>query len=133
MNKIKYLVLLFGVAAGLTLPSLAAELGAQKSSDLGVTVAVTPQSLSEDAKSWDFKVVLDTHSQNLSDDLLRTTFLLAGNERLTPVAWEGAPPGGHHREGTLRFTPVKPLPQSIELQMQRPGETAPRTFRWNLR
>lgn len=133
MNKIKYLISLFGLAASLALPSLAAELGAQKSSDRGVTVEITPQSLSADAKSWDFKVVLDTHSQDLSDDLLKTTVLLAGNGRLAPVAWEGAPPSGHHREGTLRFTPVTPVPQSIELQMRRPGEAAPRTFRWNLR
>lgn len=132
MNKIKYLILILGLVAGATLPSLAAELGTQKSSERGVTVIVTPQSLSADAKSWDFKVVLDTHSQDLKDDLLKTSALVAGSTTLAPLAWDGAPPGGHHREGTLRFAPVKPLPQSVELQMRRPGEAAPRSFRWNL-
>lgn len=132
MYRIIWLMSICCFVSGAALPSLAAEPGTQKSSERGVTVTVTPQSFGTDAKSWDFKVVLDTHSQNLVDDLLKTTALLAGGASLTPIAWEGSPPGGHHREGTLRFTPVKPLPQSVELQMQRPGETVPRSFRWNL-
>ena len=114
-------------------PAQAAELDTQKSSDRGVTVAVTPQNLSGDARSWDFKIVLDTHSADLNDDLVKSSFLLDGaGGRLAPAAWDGAPPGGHHREGLLRFKPISPRPQSIELRITRAGEDAPRSFRWQL-
>ena len=120
--------------ATLVLPAAAAELGVQKSTNRGVTVAVTPQNLSQSAKTWDFKVVLDTHSTELSDDLVKTTVLLDGTgERYAPVAWDGAAPGGHHREGVLRFKPLAAQPQAIELQIMRPGESAPRSFRWRLK
>ena len=112
----------------------AAELGIQRSSTGGVTVAVTPQNLAASARSWDFKVALDTHSQDLNDDLVRSAALLDDKgSRHPPVKWEGAGPGGHHREGTLTFKAISPLPAAIELQIQRPGESSPRSFRWQLK
>lgn len=114
--------------------ALAAELRAQRSSAGGVSVEVTPQNLAASAKSWDFKVVLDTHSGELNDDLAKTTTLLDGKGgRHAPVRWEGAGPGGHHREGTLKFNTISPAPGAIELQIQRPGEPKPRSFRWELK
>ena len=53
--------------------------------------------------------------------------------RHAPVKWEGAGPGGHHREGTLKFNAVTPTPTSIELRIARAGEAAPRSFRWQLK
>jgi hypothetical protein len=113
--------------------AFAAELGVQRSSTGGVTVAVTPQNLAAGAKSWDFKVVIDTHSQVLSDDLVKIAALLddTGSRHL-PVKWEGAGPGGHHRAGTLKFNAISPQPKAIELQIQRSGESKPRSFRWQL-
>ena len=120
--------------AALTAGTFAAEFGAQRSSAGGVTVTVTPQSLAADAKSWDFKVVLDTHSQDLGDDLVKSTVLLDGTgSQHVPVAWDGSAPGGHHREGVLRFKPVTPQPAAIELRIARPGEPGPRSFRWQLK
>lgn len=114
--------------------ALAAELRAQRSSTGGVTVEVTPQNLSAGAKSWDFKIVLDTHSADLSDDLVKTAVLLDGTGgKYAPVAWDGAAPGGHHREGVLRFKPLAPQPQAIELRISRPSEPTPRSFRWQLK
>ena len=111
----------------------AAELAAQRSSAGGVTVTVTPQNLVASAKSWDFKMVLDTHSQDLSDDLTKSAVLLDGTgAQHAPVGWDGAAPGGHHRAGMLRFKPVSPRPQAIELLITRPGEPGPRSFRWQL-
>jgi hypothetical protein len=122
------------LAAAVALPAAAAELSTQKSTDRGVTVAVTPQDLSSNAKTWDFKIVLDTHSGDLSDDLLKTAVLLDGTgTQHVPVAWDGAAPGGHHREGVLRFKPVTPQPAAIELRIARPGEPGPRSFRWQLK
>ena len=109
-------------------------LAAQTSIARGVTVKVTPQNVAGDAKTWDFAVVFDTHSAELNDDLVKTSLLLDGaGGRYAAVAWDGAPPGGHHREGVLRFKPVSRQPQSIELQITRAGEDAPRSFRWQLK
>jgi hypothetical protein len=114
--------------------AFAAELADQRSSAAGVTVVVTPHNLAASAKSWDFKVVLDTHSGDLNDDLVKTATLLDDKGgRHVPVKWEGAGPGGHHREGTLTFKAISPLPAAIELQIQRPGEPKPRSFRWQLK
>jgi hypothetical protein len=114
--------------------AFAAELGAQRTSAGGVTVAVTPQNLAAGAKNWDFKVVLDTHAGELNDDLVKTAALLDDKGgRYVPLKWEGAGPGGHHREGLLRFNAISPQPKAIELRIQRPGEPKPRVFTWRLK
>ncbi|BBI99820.1 hypothetical protein FGKAn22_15130 [Ferrigenium kumadai] len=94
---------------------------------------VTPQDVSSGAKTWDFGVVLETHTKSLNDDLSRSSVLIADGKRYSPLGWEGAPPGGHHRKGLLRFKAVKPVPASIELQIRLNGEVAPRSFRWMLK
>jgi hypothetical protein len=133
MRALKQAILMCLLAAAAAFPVAAAELATQKSSDGGVTVSVTPQNLGASAKSWDFKIVLDTHSQDLSDDLVKSAVLLDGTGvQLAPVGWDGAAPGGHHREGILRFKPVTPQPVAIELRITRSGETSPRSFRWRL-
>ena len=106
---------------------------AQTSSARGVTINVTPKNLASTAGSWEFTIVLDTHAEDLSDDLVKSSRLLdgAGGEN-SPVNWDGTPPGGHHREGVLRFEPISPQPQSIELKIARAGEDLPRSFRWQL-
>lgn len=115
------------------LPATAAELGVRSSSAAGVTVKVTPKDVSAQAAVWTFAVVLDTHSQDLRDDLARTAALVdARGGRHAPLAWEGAPPGGHHREGVLRFKGLGAQADALELHIQRAGEQAPRVFRWKL-
>ncbi len=122
------------VLALLAATSAAAQLAPQQSSQGGVTVAVTPAELAAGAKVWSFRVVLDTHSQDLPDDLAKSAVLLDGQGREgKPIAWEGAAPGGHHREGVLKFTAFEPMPEAVELRIARPGEAAARTFRWRLR
>lgn len=109
----------------------AANLPAQSSTQAGVTVKATPRTLS--AAAWEFEIVFDTHSQDLRDDLVKSAKLVAdGGASYAPTAWQGDPPGGHHREGVLRFKPISPQPQAIELQIQRAGEAAARSFRWRL-
>lgn len=112
---------------------VAAELAEQKVSAGGVTVAVMPLNVDADAKTWEFKVVMDTHSADLNDDLMKSVVLVDGTgQRNAPISFDGAVPGGHHREGVLRFKPISPRPQSIQLQITRSGEAAPRVFRWAL-
>jgi hypothetical protein len=99
----------------------------------GVTVKVTPKALSAAAATWEFVVVLDTHSQDLSDDLTKSASIVSPDgTRQAPIAWQDAAADGHHREGILRFQAPNPAPSVIELQIQRPAESEPRVFRWNL-
>lgn len=123
------LFLSFAFAAG----ALAAgNLPPQTSSQSGVTVKVTPRSLA--GAEWEFEVVFDTHSQELKDDLLKAAVLVAdGSAPSSPIEWQGDAPGGHHRKGVLRFKSLLPQPREIGLQIARPGESAPRSFRWSLR
>jgi hypothetical protein len=124
-----------GLILGLFVAAAAgAQLDQQKSSAGGVTVVVTPKAITADAKTWDFSVTLDTHSQDLSDDFAKTTVLI--DERgveYRPVAWDGAAPGGHHRAGVLKFAAGDRVPESLEMRMLRAGETKPRLFRWRLK
>ena len=121
------------MTAGAITASRAAELETRTSSAQSVTVKVTPKNVASSEKVCDFAVVLDTHSADLGDDLVKSATLLAAGSRQSPTAWEGAPPGGHHRAGTLKFNAVTPYPDKVELQIQRPGENKPRLFLWNLR
>ncbi|MCV0437490.1 MULTISPECIES: hypothetical protein [unclassified Hydrogenophaga] len=105
----------------------------QSSSERGVTVKVTAKTIGQPGSPWEFAVVLDTHSADLSDDLAQSATLTTDDGRtLKPTGWQGAPPGGHHREGVLAFEVPAPRPGAIELRIHRPGEPAPRSFRWQL-
>jgi len=68
-----------------------------------VEVKVTPTQL--DSSGAAFTVVLDTHA-----------------------GWEGAPSGGHHREGTLRFRAAGPLGAAT---LAVGGLSGPARFTWN--
>lgn len=111
----------------------AADLPAQKNDRDGVTITVTPRNVAAGTKAWDFAIRMDTHTKELSDDLAKSSVLVDERGReYSPIAWEGAKPGGHHRSGVLKFAPIDPLPQSLELRIQRPGKKAARVFRWSL-
>lgn len=114
--------------------AIASELAQQTNRDRGVTVRVRPVDVSASAKMWSFEIVLDTHSQDLSDDLPQVaTIRGGGGAPQMPTGWEGDPPGGHHRKGILRFAPITPAPETVELSIRRPGEPAARSFRWSLK
>ena len=122
-----------GQAVAASHATAAAPLASQTSDERGVTIKVTPQNLATDAKTWDFEVVFDSHTQDLSDAVVESSRLLDGaGGQHRPLAWDGNPPGGHHRKGVLRFKPLAARPQALELQITRPGEPAPRAFRWQL-
>jgi len=129
---ISHFFALFAILAFAGGAPAAGKLDPQTSSLSGVTVKVTPGSLA--GAEWEFEVVFDTHSGELKDDLLKAAVLVAdGRTPSSPTGWQGDGPGGHHRKGVLRFKPPAASPASIELRLQRPGEAAPRVFRWQLR
>jgi len=109
-------------------------LNTQINSEGLVTIEVTPKNLSESAETWDFEIVLDTHSGNLEQDLTETSILIddKGN-KFNPISWEGDPPQGHHRSGVLKFKPISQRLKLIELKINQVGDIGERSFRWELR
>lgn len=129
MRRMKHV--LFALLAAFALPSaIAAEnLAPQRSSQAGVVIRVAPRIVT--GPVWEFDVALDTHSQDLSDDLATSAALVADGQAPAKLRdWQGDPPGGHHRKGVLRFDAPKPASTAFEVRIQRPGEPAPRVFRW---
>ena len=123
---IAFLMSMLGLAA-----AAAGPLPAQSSSAAGVTVKATPRALA--GPVWEFELVFDTHTQDLKDDPAKAASLHAGGASAAPLSWQGDPPGGHHREGVLRFKAITPTPAALELRLQRAGESSPRVFRWQLK
>lgn len=98
-----------------------------------VTVTVTPSNLSAESGVWKFDIVMSTHSVELDQDMTKVALLVddSGKE-YSPVRWEGAPAGGHHREGVLIFNPVTPTPNSVEIKITGIADTI-RTFNWQFK
>lgn len=105
----------------------------QVSNERNIRVTATLQNFSKEAKTWDFEVTLETHIQDLSDDLSKSSMLIAGGKQYLPLDWEGAPPGGHHRKGVLHFKAIASPPASVELQIRLAGDPSPRSFKWLLK
>lgn len=113
-----------GLAQSPSLPS-------RESSEGQVMVTVTP-TLSN-SENWRFAVQLNTHVSPLTQDLATVSMLSDGKGHdEKPVAWQGDPPGGHHRKGVLLFKPFSPRPESVTLKIQRVGSVPERTFTWKL-
>lgn len=108
-------------------------LSPQTNSEGSVTVKVIPKDLSQSSSSWDFEIVLDTHSGNLDQDLTKNSVLIddKGNQ-FNPISWEGDLPQGHHRQGVLKFNQIIPRPKSVELKISQISETNEKIFTWDL-
>lgn len=108
-------------------------LSTQTLTDGVVTYKVTPKNLAPSAITWDFDINLDTHTGSLDQDLVSTVRLIddKGNE-YKALEWEGDQPGGHHREGILKFSPVTLRPASLELKIQTTINNENSSLRWNI-
>ncbi len=105
----------------------------QTLTDGTVTYKVTPKNLTTRAATWDFEIILDTHTGSLDQDLVAIVRLVDDKgSKYKSTQWEGAPPGGHHREGTLKFSPFTSRPAFIELTVQTTDNTKEISLRWNL-
>lgn len=105
----------------------------QISSEGGVKVTATLQHINADQNAWTVEVSLETHTHALNERLEGVSELIADGRTYRPLSWEGAPPGGHHRKGLLRFPAVSPRPNAIELRIHLDGEASPRRFSWRLK
>lgn len=103
----------------------------QTSSEGAVIVTVLPKTVSE--SGWEFEITLDTHSGALDEDMVAVAVLVddAGKE-YAPLAWEGDSPGGHHREGILKFEALAPKPETIKLVIRGVGGISERVFIWQV-
>lgn len=80
-----------------------------------------------------FEIAVDTHSGALDFEMSAIALLQDSNgNTYTPTDWEGSPPGGHHRSGTLAFPALSGNPESIKLVLREVGGVPERTFQWKL-
>ena len=130
LSSLAFVTLIIFMHSGLITTCDAAEIAPQISNVRGIKVTTALQAIPADAKTWTFEVTLETHTQPLNDDLARSAILIVDGKQYLPLVWDGAPPGGHHRKGLLRFRAVVPQPRSMELQIRLAGDKSPRSFKW---
>jgi len=108
-------------------------LAARENNEGQVTVKVTPENLADGEAPWRFAVQLNTHVSPLTQDLEAVSVLSDGQgHQEPPLSWQGDPPGGHHRRGTLIFKPIRPQPDSVTLKIRQVGSVPERAFTWEL-
>lgn len=127
------LALLLMTMMATLVPSVAASIESRKSNADGVQVVVTPKPIDQAAGSWDFEVVMDTHTKALNDDLVRASELVADGRSYAPLGWQGGKPGGHHRKGILQFPRPAESPKVVEVRITGIGGAGARTFRWEFK
>jgi hypothetical protein len=80
-----------------------------------------------------FKVRLNTHSGDLSSDMVKVCILQdSQGKEYKAIRWNGSPPGGHHRSGTLEFPELKGSPKSVKLIIKGVAGVPVRTFEWTI-
>ena len=100
----------------------------------GVTIVVTPLDLAPESSEWKFDIGINTHSVELDQDMTKIVVLTDDQgKEYKPVAWDGAAPGGHHREGVLTFKAISPMPHSVELTIKNIGGIPERSLQWDLK
>ncbi len=114
------LIAIIGLAGGVLLASCSNTddsndrgLGSRNTRVGEVEIVVELRRLDDSAE---FYVTLETHSGSLDVDLERSLLSVGGTDWPGPT-WEGDGPGGHHREGTLRFDAEAPSDGDVRLSL----------------
>ena len=98
-----------------------------------VWVDVVPVQL-ESGKSAKFEIGMNTHSGDLSQDLVLVSTLKDDKgQEYRPVDWSGVPPGGHHRNGILEFPALNGNTKSVTLVIRDVANVPQRVFEWHLK
>ena len=76
---------------------------------------------------------MNTHSVELDQDLAAISSLNdnKGNT-FQAIGWDGSPPGGHHRSGTLSFPALAPGTETVTLIIKGVGKDSERIFSWQV-
>lgn len=93
-----------------------------------IDVKVRPVKLGADGA--EFLLVFDSHAASFDADPATVVTLEVGGSRWPAAGWEGQPPDGHHREGTLRFTASGPATGTATLTIG--GLPEPAQFTWTI-
>lgn len=93
-----------------------------------VTVKIDPRQLGANGAMFD--IAFDTHSGDLSFDATRVARLEVAGTAWKVAEWRGDGPGGHHREGVLRFTAGGPATGTARLTID--GLAGPVEATWEL-
>lgn len=103
----------------------------QTNNEKDVTIDVTPGKISF-GQPLTFEIRLTTHQGALDYDLTKIAELRDSSGKIyLPIAWEGSPPGGHHRSGVLSFPPVGKT-NEITLAIKGVYGVPERLFAWQL-
>lgn len=95
-----------------------------------VTVEITPALLQEHENA-EFDVSFNTHTRDLSMDMLKITTLTdSAGKMFTPLSWDGPAEGGHHISGKLIFPPLADPDAGFTLTLRNIGDIPERTFEW---
>ncbi len=104
----------------------------QSNRQKGVTVAVQPTQLAS-GREAKFKIEMNTHSVELGHDMVSVATLVDDNgHHYRPLNWDGSPPSGHHRSGTLQFPVLEGNPNSIKLILTDVAGVSKRIFTWKV-
>lgn len=103
----------------------------QTSTEGAVTVKATPKTLASGSEAI-FEVVFDTHSVELSYDLMQIASMTddIGNT-YQPVSWTGGR-GGHHLEGVITFPMIANSTSKVTMTIP-DIDNKDRIFEWNLK
>ncbi len=112
--------------------TISSSLQPQEKSESNVTVTVAPITLKQGFPA-SFDVAFETHSVELDFDVETIASLSDTKGTIYKPTWQGSPPGGHHRSGTLIFTPDIPKQTELTLTLRDIAEVPTRVFQWNMR
>ncbi len=99
-------------------------------SESGVTIDVTPLNLDKLNEPLKFDVTLTTHEGSMDFEMTENSVLLdSKGKEYGPTGWDGSPPGGHHRSGTLTFPAVKDV-GNVKLVIKDVNGVSERIFEW---
>jgi len=104
----------------------------QSNNENGVRIVATPVELKAGSEAR-FEVRMNTHSVELDQDLAVISSLRdnKGNT-FQATGWDGSPPGGHHRSGTLSFPALAPDTETVTLIIKGVGKDSERIFSWQV-
>lgn len=96
-----------------------------------VKIVVSPLTLKSGFPA-SFDITFETHSVDLAFDVVDVVTLTDSNGKTYTPSWEGSPPGGHHRNGTLRFTPELIKATTVTLTINDIAGIPTRIFTWGI-
>ena len=108
------------------------DLPAKVNNENSVSIEVEPIGFSF-SRPAQFDISLTTHQGSLDFDLAQISLLEDDKSNVyKPLRWDGSPPGGHHRNGTLTFPKLAKRSRFIKLKIRDVDNVPERVFEWEL-